>query len=400
MVWKKTARLTAVVLCLGCLAFPALAAETSCDSVYCFTGEEFPGMEPLEGICITALPEKAPGTLMLGDRILHPGDILTREQIGQMTFLPRRSETDQALELGYLPVYRTWVGSEAVMTLSIRGREDKAPVAEDSAAETYKNLSLEGKLKVSDPEGQPMRFAVVRQPKRGTLELREDGTFTYTPKKNKVGIDSFVYTATDPAGKVSREATVTITILKATGEAPYTDTAGESCRFAAEWMKNTGIFVGEQLDGNACFQPQRSVSRGEFTAMLVKALELPQEEAPVSAAYTDEIPRWLRPYVSAALRAGLTAGLPDQETFGADVPITGAEAAVMLQNALNLQPGEEQMPLGEEVPAWAEFALYAMQSNDLTLTAGEPLTRGQAAELLYQANCLLRERTRYIDLEQ
>ena len=37
-----------------------------------------------------------------------------------------------------------------------------------------------------------------------------------------MGVDSFVYTAADPAGKTSREATVTITILKPTEAAQYT----------------------------------------------------------------------------------------------------------------------------------------------------------------------------------
>ena len=70
-------------------------------------------------------------------------------------------------------------------------------------------------MKVADPEGEDMVCAIVRRPKRGTVTLQPDGRFTYTPKKNKVGIDSFTFTATDASGKTSREATVTITILQA-----------------------------------------------------------------------------------------------------------------------------------------------------------------------------------------
>jgi VCBS repeat-containing protein len=43
-------------------------------------------------------------------------------------------------------------------------------------------LPNEGKLKVTDPEGQAMTYTVLRQPKRGTVEIREDGSFVYTPK--------------------------------------------------------------------------------------------------------------------------------------------------------------------------------------------------------------------------
>ena len=67
------------------------------------------------------------------------------------------------------------------MTITIRGKEDKAPVAEDLTLETYKNLPNEGKLKVTDPEGQVMTYTVLRQPKRGTVEIREDGSWCDRP---------------------------------------------------------------------------------------------------------------------------------------------------------------------------------------------------------------------------
>jgi len=250
------------------------------------------------------------------------------------------------------------------MTIGIRGKEDKAPVAEDSAAETYKNLEITGKLKVSDPEGQRMTYTVTRQPKRGSVTIAEDGSFTYTPRKNKVGVDSFVYTAADPTGKVSREATVTITILKPSDSLQYADTAGRECRFAAEWMRHTGIFVGESLAENPCFSPDREVTRGEFVTMLVKALDIPrEEELPVS--YTDEIPGWLKPYLAAAVRSGLTAGLPEQEVFGADAVITQGEAEILLRSALR-----------------------ADSQTVFARTADAPLTREQAAQLLYQATVM------------
>ena len=372
------------VLCLA--ALPAAAAEVDCDSVYCFSSEDFSEGNTIKGICITDLPST--GSILLGDRILRPGDILTAEQTDQMTFSPHRSESDHTAEVHYLPISHDAVESEAVLTISIRGKEDKIPVAEDSAAETYKNLHVTGKLKVSDPEGQSMTFTVTRQPKRGTLEISNDGTFTYTPKKNKVGVDSFTYTATDPAGKISREATVTITILKPTDATQYTDTMGKDCRFAAEWMRHTGIFTGEQLAGKPCFNPDKEVTRGEFLTMLVKALDIPAEEEATLTHYTDEIPQWLHPYLAAAVRSGLTAGLPEQEVFGADTPITGAEAAVMLQNALDLAVSRQEETASDmetTLPVWAEASLSALSDGGLNLDGETILTRGETAQILYQA---------------
>ena len=353
--------LLTALFCFGGVIGSASAAEVEAGSTYCFSTEDFSADPSITGICITDLPEEQ-GALMLGSRILQPGDILTAEQVAQMTFSPLSSEFDRTAEVGYLPIYETHVDGSAAMTISIRGKEDKAPVAEDSAMETYKNLPNTAKLKVSDPEGQAMTFTVTRQPKRGTVEIKEDGSFTYTPKKNKVGVDSFVYTATDPAGKVSREATVTVTILKPTDATQYTDTLGKDCRFAAEWMKHTGIFVGESLGDSSCFGPDKEVTRGEFVTMLVKALDIPTEEEIVYTGYTDDIPKWLQPYLAAAVRSGLTAGLEEQQVFGAGEPITITEVSRILQNALDMTAEET-------------FA-------EITDT---PLTRADAAQVLYQA---------------
>ena len=385
--------LAALCLVVG-LCAGAFALEVDSDSTYCFTQEDFESQEPMVGICITRLPDAKTGTVMLGNRVLRPGDILTAQQLSQMTFLSLKTQSDCTAEVVYLPIYEDHVASAATMTLSIRGKEDKAPVAEDSLLETYKNLPNEGKVKANDPEGQSLTYTVTRQPKRGQLELREDGTFLYTPKKNKVGVDSFTFTATDPAGNVSREATVTIQIMKPADSEQYTDTTGSDCRFAAEWMKNTGLFIGERIGGNLCFQENKEVSRGEFLTMLVKTVGIPTEEAVSYTGYQDEIPAWLQPYLAAALRAGLTAGLPSSETgiFGAEETITGAEAAVMMNNAMDLSVVTSSIDeMNADEPAWAMGAVAAMNENGIALTAAQTMTRGQVAQILYQVSQMAQE---------
>lgn len=365
-------------VCVLGLAVPAFAAEVDCDAAYCFTAGDFnEGEEPLRGICITGLPESSAGTVMLGSRVLRPGDILTAQQVENMTFQPLRTREDKVAEVMYLPIFDNRVEPEAVMTLSIRGKEDKAPVAQDSALETYKNLSNDGKLLASDPEEQPITYTLVRQPRRGTVELRQDGTFTYTPKKNKVGVDSFTFTATDPAGNVSREATVTVQILKPAQGAQYRDTDGEDCRFSAEWLRSTGLFAGEQVGGDACFFPEKTVTRGEFLSMLVNLLEIPVQEV--------DAPDWVQPYLEAAIRSGLVSGW-QQESFQMTEAITGAEAAVALQNALDLSIGYEELEYPQDVPTWAATSLAVMAANGLELDASAPLTRGQTAQILYQVS--------------
>ena len=103
---KKTLSWLLAVCCLFTLSANVFAAEVSCDSTYCFTAQDFSDAEePLAGICITDLPT-AEGVLSLGTRILQPGDILTAEQISQMTFSPVGTETDREVAVGYLPIYK------------------------------------------------------------------------------------------------------------------------------------------------------------------------------------------------------------------------------------------------------------------------------------------------------
>ena len=370
-------------LALACMillgqAIPAMAAEVECDAAYCFSAGDFTqGEEHLAGICITGLPAGSTGTVMLGSRVLKEGDILTADQVAQMTFHPLQTREDKVAEVVYLPIFENRVEPAAVMALSIRGKENKAPVAQDSALETYKNLSNEGKLMAMDPEGEMLTYTLVRQPRRGAVELGEDGSFTYTPKKNKVGVDSFTYTATDPAGNVSREATVTVQILKPSDGKLYKDTQGMDCRFSAQWLRSTGLFSGEQIGGEPCFFPEKTVSRGEFLSMLVNLLEIPVEEA--------DAPAWVQPYLDAAIRSGLVSGW-QQESFNMSEPITGAETAVALQNALDLPAGHEEMAYGEEVPAWAATSLAVMAQNGVELEAFEAMTRGEIANILYQTS--------------
>ena len=385
-----------LLLCACCvlgIAGSAIAAQVDCDAVYCFSDEDFSSDEPITGVCIMELPDSHIGTVMLGHRVLQPGDILTAQQLSQLTFLPLMTEEDVVATLTYLPIYEDRVEASTEMSITVAGKVDNPPIAEDSTMETYKNLPNEGLLKVNDPEGQKLTYTLTRQPKRGSVTIREDGSFLYTPKKNKIGTDSFTYTATDPAGKVSRQATVTIQILKPTDNKQYADTTGADCRFTAEWLRNTGLFVGEQIDGQLCFQPEKNMSRGEFLTMLVKTLDISVDKDASYTGFSDDAPAWLRPYLAAALRTGMLTGWPYGDTFGASQTISGAEAALLVQNALDLTVSTD-IPVGKEndgdMPSWALTAMTAMSDNGISLTA-EPVTRGVMAQLLYQIKTMAEE---------
>ena len=63
-----------------------------------------------------------------------------------------------------------------------------------------------------DPQMETMTASLVTGPAEGTLVLRSDGTFDYTPKAGDVSVQTFAYRNTDALGEYS-EATVTLDII-------------------------------------------------------------------------------------------------------------------------------------------------------------------------------------------
>lgn len=360
-------RILTAALCAMVLAASVSAAELPLSSA------DFG--EGLTGVWITAVPEG--DSLHLGSRVIRAGDVLTASQLQSLTL---RGEQDAAIR--YLPIRVGGVDTEAELVFS---RKNDAPTAEDSLMETYRNLPNEGLLSVCDPEGEALSFTLTRAPRRGEVILREDGSFLYTPEKNKVGTDSFAFTAADPAGNVSREATVTVKILKPTDEKQYADTVSSDCRFEAEWLRSTGIFTGETISGQFCFSPDEPVSRGQFLAMLMQVLELPVDRSAEETGFVDESPRWLQPYLAAALRSGIIAGYPGEggAEFRAQQTVTAAEADRMIRNALR-------------------FAVPAAAMDDAVSEIADmsPMTRADAAKKLYQLSRLRREHTGFFGLFQ
>ena len=115
--------------------------------------------------------------------------------------------------------------------------------------------------------------------------------------------------------------------------------------------------------------------------MLVKTLNIPTDENVTETGYTD-VPRWLQPYLAAAIRSGLTAGVEAAGEFLPSQPVSAGEAASRLCAALKLQPQEQAVLSDGENTASAQ---QIAAQNGFTFRS-DVLTRGEAAVLLYQAN--------------
>lgn len=385
--------LTAMLL----VGVQASEVESVGGEAYCFTAEDF--MAPYaqgSGIYLCEVPDASIGTLHYGSRTLKTGDVLPTDALDSLVFSPARSCDTQAC-LSYYTIWDDKLSEESVLTIRLRSGENQPPEAKDLSLETYRNLEKSGALEATDPDGEALTYQIVTTPKRGELRLEKDGTFVYIPKENKVGKDSFTYTATDAAGCVSNEATVSIEILKPMDQATYGDMKGDPCEFEALWLRSTGLMDGAQVTGHACFYPEQTVSRGEYLVMVMELCGIAPEEGSLTTTFADadSTPQWMQPYVCSALRRGIIRGCANEAglCFCPDAPITQAQAAVMAQNILHLDSDGTRSVFAQEdaVPTWAVGALNCLSQAgiDLTSAPNEPMTRRDTACMLYQLSKLI-----------
>ncbi len=369
---------------------------------YDFTLSDFvvEGTQGLQGVFLTAVPTSDVATLSLGNRQLLPGDVVSVESLANLT-LTAGADSHQEAELCYLPIYSSGIGTDQAVVMTLGTKENQPPVAKDSVFETYKNVANDGKLDVVDVEEDALTFQITKEPKRGAVEIQVDGTFTYTPNNNKVGEDSFTYTATDESGNVSNEATVSVDIGKPIDKLTYGDMIGDTDEFEALWLRNQRLFVGESIGGTVCFNPDKSVTRGEFVVMMSKLTGINPDDVQLTSGFADEddTPVWMQPYVVSALRAGIINGVTTEAglEFQPSANLTGAEAAVMLQNTLHLPIGElEVSDFENSIPVWAESAVESLAVCGFPMDIAnctEDLTRRDAARLLYAASGYVTEET-------
>lgn len=396
---RKLAALTLVLLVFASSA-QALELRVSSLDGLALSAEVFSENEAFEGVYVASVPSQLDAEVSLGARTLRAGDVLDRSMLSQLLVLPAENR-DASCELVYCPIEGGEAQPSRALELSILTGKNEAPVCRDVKFETYKNIANTGVLSASDPEGDTLTYQLVKEPKRGTVDIAPDGSFTYTPAQNKVGKDVFTYTATDSAGNVSNVANVTVKIVKPTDKAMYQDLAGDTLAYTAMWLKDRGVYTGKRIAGNLCFEPEGTLTRGEFLVMAMKLLGAEPESARLTSGFADEskTPAWMRPYIVSAFKSGMVSGVtsPDGMVFRPSSNLTRAEAAVMLQNILDLPQSQEAAVFSEDcaVPVWAQASVSALESAGISIpvtTSAENLTRREAAELLYECWTLCQNR--------
>lgn len=290
----------------------------------------------------------------------------------------------------------------AVLSLSTAfaaGQEaDKScPIAENLEITTYRNVSVEGQLRAKDPNGDVLSYKITTEPTKGEITLKDDGSFVYTPADGKRGRDYFGYRAADTKGNSSAEATVLISIKKQKTEVCYSDLNGSGAEYAACVLAEEGVFVGECIGSQYMFRPEAQVSRGDFLKMCMELSNYDVLSGVITTGFADDndIPAYLKPYVSTALLAGVIRGYSNGSRTAIFDPsgyISYPEAAVILNKTMRLTDVNTESMTGT-APVWAEQACSNLSACRISDYQGEELlTRADCANMLLGAMQILSER--------
>ncbi|WP_217556180.1 polysaccharide lyase family 8 super-sandwich domain-containing protein [Paenibacillus sp. GbtcB18] len=148
-----------------------------------------------------------------------------------------------------------------------------------------------------------------------------------------------------------------------------------------------GLILGYP-DGS--FQPDKKITRAEFTSLLVRGLKL-KEETELTFSDHDLINHWAKSDIAKAVKKGIISGYEDN-TFRAEKDITRTELTMMAVKSLNL--AEESPELisfvdQADIPVWAQGWVAAAVSKGLvtgrdnqTFAPLAPATRAEAVVIL------------------
>ena len=358
------------------------------------------GDNTLDAIVIAELPES--GNLFVGENTINAGDVVYHSDLNNLTY-----SSDKNVEISdfftIIPVFsKTGSAEKVVITLSLTDRINYAPVAVNESYKTYADIKLKGTFSAIDTDGDDCVYTITKEPKKGTVLIDGNG-FEYEPKRGKSGKDSFEFTATDKYGNVSNAAKITIEIVKSPARESfsYSDMIDSDAHFAALYLREEGIMVGETFGEENFFYPETPVTRAQFIALVaaVSDMALPTVSVGTGLSDNDNIPNWARPYVAAAINCGVICGENSNDgnkVFRANDYITRAEAATILDRAMGLSNENRIMTFADSdtVPAWAEQSLINTTVNgiisvydDNTIKADCSVTREDVAKMLYETIC-------------
>lgn len=369
----------------GVMNTPVLFSETDFDPV----------LGKAEYITLMTLPEKNEGLLSIGSSEAAAGQTITRRSLDSMKFTPAKDRT-VTVSFTFKDASKE-EGAYGVCTLFILEGLNLAPVPADSSFETLRDISYKGYLNASDPEGDAMTFSIQSNARHGTLQLldKSEGYFMYTPRKDFTGRDLFSFRVTDMYGNVSPVMKVVLHVTAPESDTVFADMTNHWAHASAIKLAQAGLMYGTQVNGQNYFEPDKSVSRGDFLAVAMIAAgyeDMVQPVAKTDFSDDSDIPVNIKSYAQTALEMGIISGYPDENggvAFESGRTITRSEASCILSRLLIPETQITGEITGNStVPVWANASFSSLMSRGIlkgtgsgNLAADSCMTRAQLAQI-------------------
>lgn len=376
-----------------------IAKTGSAGRVISFNAEDFEealGVSKITSITVLTLPDSECGELRLSGVPVMKNQIISRSSIEKLTFVPA---DENGFETSFV------VGSvSSSQPLAIKCRitvtnpDGSAPEAsapgEWNGPMTVEGVACYSYLTESSADESEIRYRIVSYPENGTLKLLDStkGYYCYKPVEGFTGRDSFTYVMTDVFGQNPEKVTVEIEVRDCLSDIKYFDMDDSTAHLAAMILAERGIMAGESVCGVSYFNPEGSLRRDEFLAMVMKAAGIDVEydhKAKTTFRDDDSIAEHLKSYVAYAEEQGYLNGMIEEgNVFDPDESITAAQASLMILNVLGIE-STEPPSAGDsaDVSKRTDEAIATMASIGL-LDAGSygdfdvTITRAEAAEML------------------
>ncbi|SCZ05615.1 S-layer homology domain-containing protein [Paenibacillus polysaccharolyticus] len=217
--------------------------------------------------------------------------------------------------------------------------------------------------------------------------LQADGTMLHVPTKVIKG-------TTNDAAVINSLTNSTYALIY--HPATFTDISNHWSRTDVEDLASRLVVEGA---GDNTFAPDRSITRAEFTAVLLRGLGLHSPESAVTTTFTDvKADSWYENEVQTAISYGLISGYTDN-SFRPNEEISRAEAMTIVARAMKLvdlakADASETANLlgaysdGSKVQAWAAEPVASaikqglVQGADGKLMADADISRAQTAAIV------------------
>ncbi len=366
------------------------------ESVYFSDGlmRQFFGATTYPDITITSLPDPKDGTLFFGGVRPSVGQTVPRHAIGKLCFTPVGQMVEEA-------TFTFTAGSAcggATITCRIRftNLPNSAPKVTGATSYTLgdKGGSLLGTLAGYDPEGDSLEYLIISYPENGSLRMVDTATgdFRYTPRNGFSGKDRFTYVIRDAYGNYSTLSTIEILVDGERGTVDFSDMEESGYRTAAEAVVARGLMGYYEEEGGISFREGESVSREAWVVMVMKAcgIYLPYSAEPTYFDDDASISAAAKPYLKLASEKGYFTGelVGNALLSNPKAPITRGEAAEVLYGVLSdvmsLEGSVPTVALGGDADAIAVLNLMGLfPKRNGSHAENGALTRGTAAEILW-----------------